>query len=191
MKILTILLLAGAMYLPVNSQNLESGLGLGAECPAFDPYHVSGPDTGTTACPMCKYGQKQGIMVWLNDDDWDGLTILAGKMEAEVNLRGFLQMRVFVIYMNPDKKPLKEVVEKLRGVSRGANLKRVALTCIPGPDDPKSAALFLINPGKAVRNTIFIYKGRRVVDKFVNLNLSEDFSKLIAAYDQATKGKSL
>jgi hypothetical protein len=29
----------------------ESGLGIGATVPAFNPVHVTGPDKGTTKCP--------------------------------------------------------------------------------------------------------------------------------------------
>src|SRR5688572_16022740 len=64
-------------------QALTSGPDIGKDCPAFDPRHVSGPDKGTTACPMCKYGYQQGVMIWMNTDSWDNISTLMVALEKE------------------------------------------------------------------------------------------------------------
>jgi len=50
---------------------IKSGLAIGADCPAFDPLHLSGIDKGKHTCPMCKYGFGQGLMVWFNHSNLD------------------------------------------------------------------------------------------------------------------------
>lgn len=44
------------------SKEIQSGLNVGDESPAFDPQHAWGPDKGSHACPMCKYGYHPGVM---------------------------------------------------------------------------------------------------------------------------------
>ncbi len=54
-------------------KKMQSGLPIDASCPAFGPLHFSGADAGKEACPMCKYGYWQGIMVWFNYTNLDTL----------------------------------------------------------------------------------------------------------------------
>lgn len=191
MKTLTLLLLMLTIGASSYSQVADSGLAIGKDCPAFDPYHVSGPDKGTRTCPMCKYGYKQGVMVWVNNDDWESLSTIAIRLEAEINKRGIKNMRAFIIYMNPEERPLDEVMKTLTELSRKANLDRVALTCIPGPADPKSAKLFQINADKEIKNTVFVYKSRKVFEKFINLDATKDLDNLLLSFEKTLKSKSL
>jgi len=148
---------------------INSGLTIGSDYPAFDPTHVSGPDQGKNACPMCKYGKDQGMMVWWNKEDMAELAPFAQNMERVILEKGFNNLRVFIMYMNTAGKPLTEIENMLKGFSKNNNLKNVALTYIPSPTDAETAGLYEINP-KAF-NTIFIYKRRKVIDKFINYNL--------------------
>jgi hypothetical protein len=59
---------------------IQSGLAIGADCP-FRPIHLR-PDR-KTACPMCKYGYGQGVMVWFNHASLDQLTDFVKQMEKE------------------------------------------------------------------------------------------------------------
>lgn len=185
------LLLMFALSASALGQVVDSGLAIGKDCPAFDPYHVSGPDKGTRTCPMCKYGYQQGVMVWVNNNDWESLSRIAERLEAEISKKGIKKMRAFIIYMNPDQRPLEEVMKTLTDLSRQAKLDRVAITCIPGPADPKSAKLFQINPDKEIKNTVFVYKGRKVFDKFINLDATRDLDKLVLSFEKTLKSKSL
>jgi protocatechuate 3,4-dioxygenase beta subunit len=175
----------------VNAQTLSSGLAIGKDCPAFDPQHVSGPDNGTKACPMCKYGQRQGVLIWMNTDDWNNIGKITTTLEKEIDENGFNKIRVFIIYMNPSlyEKPLVEKL--LTDFCRQANLNKVAMTYISNPNDPKSAGLYDVNPASEIRNIIFVYKKRGVYQKFVNLVATpESLDALLSAVHKAQRDKS-
>jgi protocatechuate 3,4-dioxygenase beta subunit len=144
----------------------HSGLLVGTECPAFDPQHAWGADRGTHACPMCKYGYRTaGVLAWFGDDDWGTMARLAFSLEREIERRG-AGFRAFLVYTNPKKEPAAEVTRRLEAFARANGLRNVALLHVPSPDDKPSSFLYRINP--RARNTILLYRQRRVVGKFVN-----------------------
>lgn len=162
---------------------LASGLSLGANCPAFDPLHLSGADTGKKACPMCKYGQGQGIMVWFNHANVDQLKDFVVGLEKEMQTKGESKIRVFMIYMNPfykdnpNVKPEDILKGKLKKWADEQGLKKVAMTWIPSPADEETAGLYEINP--KAKNTVFVYKKREVTAKWVNIEYDEKTLKEI------------
>jgi protocatechuate 3,4-dioxygenase, beta subunit len=156
---------------------LSSGLEVGAHCPAFDPLHVSGPDKGKKACPMCKYGYGQGIMVWFNHANLDHMKDFVLALENEMRSKGEKKLRVFFIYMNPFYKENPTDVEtgiiarKLREWCEQQKLHKVAMTWIPSPVDEDTAGVYEINP--EAKNTVFVYKKRTVAAKWVNIEYDE------------------
>jgi len=144
-----------------------SGLLKGTECPAFDPLHVWGPDKGTKACPMCKYGiRSKGVMIWVNKNI-EGLGEVAQRLEAEMKQKGMNEARTFIIYTNPDRKSKSEVEQLLSDFARKNNLQNVALAHVPHVSDRSTAFLYRINP--LVDHTFILYNKRRVTGNFVNL----------------------
>lgn len=160
-----------------SSDYIFSGLAIGADCPAFDPVHVSGPDKGKSACPMCKYGRGQGIMVWWNKAGIDELSSFAKKLEQDILDNGTNKLRVFIMYMNPAGKTVTEINRMLDGFSRKNNLQNVAITYVPSPTDPETAGLYKINP--KANNTVFIYNRRKVIAKFINYNIDNGQMPLV------------
>jgi protocatechuate 3,4-dioxygenase beta subunit len=157
---------------------LTSGLDIGSPCPAFDPIHLSGADKGKKACPMCKYGYGQGIMVWFNHANLDHMADFVKSLEDEMRTRGESKLRVFLVYMNPFHKQNSNaesqiVSRKLKEWCQSQQLEKVAFTWIPSPVDPETAGVYKINPD--AKNTVFVYKSRKVAAKWVNIE-----------YDQAT-----
>lgn len=156
---------------------LESGLAIGSNCPAFDPLHLSGADVGRKTCPMCKYGQGQGIMLWFNHANVDQLQSWVIKLEKEMQTKGESKFRVFLIYMNPYYKhnpnvKAEDILKgKLKKWADELGLKKVALTWIPSPADEETAGLYEINP--KVKNTVFIYKKREIAAKWVNVEYDD------------------
>lgn len=156
---------------PQHSVALQSGLELGDNCPAFDPFHLSGADKGSDACPMCKYGYGQGVMVWFNHTSLDKLRNFALQLEKEMRTKGEKQLRVFLIYMNPT---YKENDESSRAVLRKKliqwceeqQLQKVALLWTESPVD-ENCKLYRINPKAA--NTVFVYQKRKVLEKWINI----------------------
>ena len=154
---------------PLSSPFIDSGPPVGMELPAFDPRHVTGPDRGTTTCPMCKYGMGSGVLVWVNGDDRDNVVRIAAALDREIARRGPDRFRAFVVDMNPDGVSRKEIEQRLIELEASQRLHHVALAYVPSPTDAKSSRLYRINPNRAVRNTVLVYRRRRVTARFVNL----------------------
>ena len=155
---------------------LKSGLALGSNCPAFDPLHLSGADSGKKACPMCKYGYGQGIMVWFNHANLDQMSEFAKKLEIEMERRGEKKLRVFLVYMNPfynqsTKEDEGILGRKIRKWCDEQGLKKLAMLWIPSPVDEKTAGLYQINPD--AKNTVFVYKQRKILAKWVNIEYDD------------------
>ncbi len=153
-------------------QTVQSGIDLGADCPAFDPKHLSGADAGTHACPMCKYGIGQGIMLWTNNADVSQLTNWAKKLDDKMKILGEKQLRVFIVFTNPQKQSAETVEKNLNAWLLPLHLEKVAVVYLPFVNDVKSnAAAYHINPN--VTNTLFVYRKRKVIDKYINPQLND------------------
>ncbi|CAN5492139.1 hypothetical protein BH10BAC4_BH10BAC4_04290 [soil metagenome] len=159
-----------------NEQQIASGLSVGENCPAFDPIHFSGPDKGKRRCPMCSYGSGQGVIIWWNDPNTETLAGLLKKFDPMIELYGPKNLRVFVVYMNPEKKVIEVVTKDLTNLAARSELKNCALTFIPIPDDQLTFNDYQLN--QKVKNTIMIYRKRKIIDKFVNYQ-GQDLSELL------------
>ena len=74
----------------------------------------------------------------------------------------------------------KEILKgNLRKWAEAMKLKKVALTWVPSPIDEKTAGLYALNP--SAKNTVFVYKKREVVAKWVNVEYDEKTLKEILA----------
>jgi protocatechuate 3,4-dioxygenase beta subunit len=194
MKITTyfsaLLLLVCAYAAAQEQEALTSGPDIGKECPAFDPKHVTGPDRGKSSCPMCRYGYQQGVLIWMNSDDWSNMGMLTALLESEIEKKGLKRFRVFLMYMNPENKTEKEVENLLAAFQQKNNLNNVALTYIPNPTDPGTAGLYNINPDNKIRNTVIVYRNRGVFDKVINFRSDPvSIQKLIASVERAEQAK--
>jgi protocatechuate 3,4-dioxygenase, beta subunit len=161
---------------------LTSGLDIGTPCPAFDPFHLSGADKGKKVCPMCKYGNGKGVMVWFNHANLDHMRDFILTLESEMKNRGEKNLRVFLIYMNPFYKQNSSteqqiISKKLKAWCEEQHLEKVAFTWIPSPIDEETAGVYQINP--EAKNTIFVYKSRRVTAKWVNVEYDKESLKVI------------
>ncbi|HYD90733.1 MAG TPA: hypothetical protein VEA37_04505, partial [Flavobacterium sp.] len=87
------------------------------------------------------------------------------------------RLRVFLIYMNPFYKDnpnatAEEILKgKLKKCADEQGLKKVALGWIPSPVDENTAGLYDINP--KAKNTVFVYKKRKVASKWVNIEYDD------------------
>lgn len=158
---------------PSAKTSLQSGIDLGDNCPAFDPKHLTGADAGKYACPMCKYGLGQGIMLWTNSDDFNQLTGWVKKLDSKMKMMGEKKLRVFIVYTNPQKENAATVEEKLNEWLMPLRLEKVAVVYLPSVNDVKSnAAAYHINPD--VINTMFVYRQRKVIEKYINAELNDE-----------------
>jgi protocatechuate 3,4-dioxygenase beta subunit len=187
---LTFLLLVCVHASAQEQEALTSGPDIGMECPAFDPKHVTGPDKGKSSCPMCRYGYQQGVLIWMNSDDWSNMETLTSSLESEIKRKGLKRIRVFLMYMNPENKTEEEIENLLETFSEKNNLNNVALTYIPNPTDPETAGLYNINPDAKIRNTVIVYRNRGVFDKVINFKSDHaSIQKLIVSVEKAEQTK--
>ena len=149
--------------------SINSGLAIGEDQPSFIPFHAHGPDKGSRACPVCKYGRYHGVMYFVGKDpDWTEIEAWLNFLETEAEKRK-QYLKTYFIYGNSKDFNAGTVRKKLENLGEKLQLKNTALTFVPSFDDIESEAnLNKINPD--VRNTFIIYKHRTIIEKAVNLS---------------------
>lgn len=161
----------------------RSGLQIGEDQPSFTPFHAFGPDKGSRACPVCKYGRYHGIIYFVGSNpDWTGIKKWLTFLEQQSIARSKYLKAYFVYgnYNNYNKEKRQTALEKI-GIE--LNLKNIALTFVPSFADTESDAnLNKINPD--VENTFIIYRNRTIINKFIDLTpVKENFSLLAHELD--------
>lgn len=146
----------------------DSGLAVGKMLPAYDPVHVAGPDKGTNTCPVCKYGPRPAVQVWVNGDSAENVAALAKFLEKTVGANKAKDMKAFVVFLNTSGKSDKAVSQELTKMAEGLGIKEIAFAYLPAAEKGPIQA-YAINTDSAVKNTIFVYRNRKVAAKFVNL----------------------
>ena len=162
---------------------VSSGLNVGDMTSAFDPKHIAGPDKGTNTCPVCKYGMRPAVQVWVSPGEKPEVTeALAKTLSASVDAHKSADLKGFVVMMTacPD---CEAAAEKF---ATGLKFNNVGITTLPTTDGAVKA--YKVSLDEQVRNTVIVYRNRRVTAKFVNLTDSKaDLAKLNAAIGEVTK----
>lgn len=159
---------------------IESGLEVGQESPSFTPTHAFGPDKGSIACPVCKYGRYNGILYFVgNHPDWTRIEAWLSHLE-ELSALNKEHLKVYFVYGNTNGYSKSNRIKQLEQIGEKLSLNRVALTFVPSFKDEHSEVHFnKIN--SEVRNTFIVYSHRKVVAKFVNLEPTVANFEIIAA----------
>ena len=155
-----------------------SGLEVGDRQPSFMPFHAYGPDKGSRACPVCKYGRRDGILYFVGaHPNWNEIETWLTFLEQEAAKRQNT-LKVYFIYGNPSgyDKQTRDAQLKTLGIKLG--IVHTALTYVPSFQDTESECnLNEINPD--VFNTFVIYRNGRIIDKYINLKAdAEGFGRL-------------
>jgi protocatechuate 3,4-dioxygenase beta subunit len=166
----------------------QSGLQIGEDQPSFIPFHAFGPDKGSRACPVCKYGRYHGIVYFVgNNPNWDEIKKWLGFLEQQSIARS-RYLKAYFVYGNDKDYSKHKRQKELEHIGLDLNLKNIALTFVPSFTDTESDAnLNKINPG--VENTIVIYRNKSIIDKFINLKPTEENFKLVAKQLDTNKGE--
>lgn len=147
---------------------LSSGIEKGGALPAFNPTHVTGPDRDSNTCPVCRYPTNPAVQAWINTDDEKNVVALASALEKTARANAQQKLKVFVVFMNPNREPAEGIAGRLARIGAAAKLERVSLVYLPGPD-AEAVKEYAVNTDARVRNTVFVYRNRTVSAKFVNL----------------------
>lgn len=170
-----------ALALPAFASAPDSGLNVGEMVSAFHPTHVGGPDKGTDTCPPCKYGNRPAVQVWHNHDADENLVAVINHLDGKVaaskkELKAFAIRVAFCDGCAGENTKLAEMVKA----------PNVGIAHINASDEAIEA--YKYNIDREVKNTIFVYKNRKVVAKFVNFTADKaSFAKLDAAIAQVEK----
>lgn len=171
-------LLLAAALLPASAETpktapLASGIDRGGMLPAYHPVHVAGPDRDTKTCPVCKYGARPAVQVWVNTDDLKNVAGIVASLETAVAAHKDRELKAFVTFFNHRGQSTEEFEQSLRQMAEKHGVKNVAIAYLPGgPKDPAVKG-HKINTDEAVRNTVFVYRDRKVAARFVNLTADE------------------
>lgn len=170
----------------------NSGRDILSESPAFEPQHAWGPDKGSHACPMCKYGYQPGLLYWVNsDENWNEVEAWAKWLEDLSVQRGDRHFKAYLIYTNPKRLTSEKLESKLSDLGRRLGLRNVAVTYVPSVDD-RATDTYLNQINPSTRNTFIVYNNRKVADKFTNLALTERNATLLKrSVERAERDKEL
>lgn len=157
----------------------QSGLQIGEDNPSFIPFHAWGPDKGTRACPVCRYGRYHGIIYLVgNNPNWDEIKKWLTFLEQE-SVKRNERLKTYFVYGNEIGYNNDKRQKELEQIGAELNLKNVALTFVPSMSDAESEVnLNKVNPN--VENTIIIFKQRNIVAKFIDLKPSADNLQIVS-----------
>lgn len=166
----------------------QSGLQIGEDNPSFIPYHAFGPDKGSRACPVCKYGRYHGIVYFVgNHPDWVEIKKWLVYLDQESSTRK-KYLKAYFVYGNEKGYSRDARQKELEQIGKELTLKNIALTYVPSMDD-KESDVYLNKIDPEVVNTFVIYKNRTIVEKFIDLKATaENFTLLSSTLDK-TKGE--
>jgi protocatechuate 3,4-dioxygenase beta subunit len=165
----------------IDMPKIPSGCDILAESPAFEPQHAWGPDKGSHACPMCKYGYQPGVLFWVNSDANFAEVEKWAKWLEELSVElGDANFKGYLIYTNPKRLRRAQLEAKLAALGQKLNLKKIAVTYVPSADD-RATDTYLNRINPATENTFIVYNNRKVADKFVNFKFNEQNIALLRA----------
>ncbi len=165
----------------------RSGRNIGEGQPSFSPYHAFGPDKGSQACPVCKYGRFQGVLYFVgNNPDWKEIKKWIAFFEQESAKRQ-KHLKVYFVYGNDKEYNKQDRQKELEEIGKELDVKSVALTFVPSFSDTETSSdKNRVNP--LVENTFIIFRQRMIVDKYIDLKpTNEKFRRISDALDK-TKG---
>lgn len=148
---------------------VKSGLEVGEMVTPFHPQHVSGPDKGTDTCPPCKYGARPAVQVWVNHDSDENVTAIMKTVSGSV-AKSKADLKGFVINLTMCEK-CETKVDALATKAEKNKMDNIAVTKLSVSDE--AIKNYKVNTDAEVKNTVFVYKNRKVVAKFVNLKADE------------------
>ena len=148
-----------------------SGLEVGQDNPSFTPFHAFGPDKGSKACPVCKYGRYNGILYFVGDHpEWDGIKEWLLFLEKESAARGKF-LKAYFIYGDQQGYDKTNREAQLEQLGATLKLRYTALTFVPSFTDTVSD-VYLNKIDPEVQNTFILYKNGTIMAKFVDLGAS-------------------
>ncbi len=125
------------------------------------------------------------VQVWTNGEDSKNLSEIVSVLEKQATAKEAAELKIFVIELT-DKAGVPSASKSLTELSEKLGTKQMHFTYLDKEDSGVKG--YKVNLDPEVKNTIFIYKGKKVTDKFVNLKADEKgVASLTEAIEKATK----
>lgn len=153
---------------PAGRTRPRSGLAVGEDCPSFMPQHAWGPDQGSRACPVCKYGRYDGLLLFAHGS-MPAATLAAWAQWLEA-LSATRQpyLKAYIITTPRKGESAADCLARLAAMGQRLQLRHMAVTMVPAFTDRTSEVnLQQINP--SVNSTLIWYRHRRIQANFVNM----------------------
>jgi hypothetical protein len=163
-----IIVVTGVTWSVAKASQVDSGVPTGGMLLSFRPRHVSGPDKGKCVCPICQYPTNPAVQVWVNGDDESNVAAIATTLDKACAASHDKKLKAFVVYVNATHETNKTLDKRLEEMAATSKMKNVALTYVTSAD-MMAVRDNEINVDPRVKNTVFVYKARKVSTKFVNL----------------------
>lgn len=135
----------------------ESGLKKDETVSSFTSRNIAGPYKDQDLCLPCRFGTSTAIQVWISKEDSAKLPDIVAKLDAFAKLNPTI--KVCVIGSDESR---KSDLEKLK-------TDEVPVACLSSTQQDV-AQKYKINP--AVKNTVLIYKGKKV--RFNHVDVPEN-----------------
>ncbi|MEQ1822579.1 MAG: hypothetical protein ABL949_08715 [Fimbriimonadaceae bacterium] len=156
------------------SYGINSGLDKGESVTPFHPTHIVGPFAGKTECFPCNYQNRPQVQAWINGDSAKNVAMIGKTLEAAMAANTASEFKAMIVLVTADAKGGASMAKEL---AKENNLSKIAISVL----NPKDAAVksYKFNTASDVKNTVFVYKNWKVVDKFVNLNADDKGTKAL------------
>ncbi len=164
----------------------QSGLNVGEDNPSFIPFHAWGPDKGSRACPICKYGRFLGVIYFVgNNPNWVEIKKWLTFLEQQSVDRGKF-LKAYFVYGNKNSYEKDKRQNELERLGTELKLENVALTFVPSLIDVESE-VYLNKIDPEVENTFIIFRRSNIIAKFIDINPTTDnFSTVSTTLDKFT-----
>jgi len=167
-------LAVAVMALPALAAAPESGLKVGEMVSAFHPTHVAGPLKGTDGCPPCTYGNRPMVQVWHNHDSDENLEAMVKYLDGKV-ANSKHEFKAFTIRVTFCENCVGETQDTAKKIGD----TKVGIAHIDSRD--QAITDYKYNLDREVKNTVFVYKNRKVSAKFVNFKADKAGLKALDA----------
>ena len=150
----------------IASAFVNSGLEKGERVSPFHPKHVAGALKGSDACFPCTYQNRPQVQAWVTNGDQKSIMALAKTLDAAMSKYSDKEFKAMVVIVAP-KDSAKMIESTAPMMSK--ELKNVSISYI----SPDNAAVKNYKINTSAKNTVFVYKNWKVIDKFVDLGSDE------------------
>jgi protocatechuate 3,4-dioxygenase beta subunit len=171
-------------YPKKGTSEIDNGKKVGEDIISFAPYHAWGPDKGSRACPICKYGRYHGILYFVgNKPNWDEIKQWLVFLEKE-SIKRDKYLKVYFIYGNSTEYNKQSRQTELQKLGQELNIVKTALTHVPSFSDTESD-MYLTKIDENTTNTFLLYKRSNLIGKYINLKpTQENFNLLLKKLDE-------